>query len=69
MHLKRCPFCSSDNVSVTEFGEGARQNFSAHCRGCLADGPVKPTRVECVAAWNTRTDRKDGDGRDHRREG
>lgn len=54
-----CPFCGSGGV-----GYAYRQNINEQakatdghyvvCHSCHAQGPVKPTRAEALAAWNKR---------------
>lgn len=49
--LKPCPFCNLAESIVERYGAG----FRVVCwnSGCC-DGPVKPSKAEAIAAWNTR---------------
>ena len=48
--LTACPYCGSDDCYV--FPDISW--FSVRCRGCGAEGPIKDTLAEAIAAWNRR---------------
>lgn len=50
--LKLCPFCQSDAVDV--YGDGVLD--WVHCNNCDAEGPIKNSYCEAIAAWNSRND-------------
>lgn len=50
---KPCPFCADVNLLVFE-SETPPYWVECLTEGCEADGPVRPTIEEAVAAWNNR---------------
>ena len=59
--LKPCPFCSSNDVHIG--GTLGMKPFWVRCDNCHADGPIKDTEGDAIAAWNRRYDPEVDDGR------
>lgn len=53
--LKPCPFCGSKDVTVYELYPSSY----ARCRVCGAEGSLRDSHDEAVAAWNRRTSAKE----------
>ncbi|WP_406238144.1 Lar family restriction alleviation protein [Acetobacter orientalis] len=49
--LKSCPFCGSSNLHTPH---PKHTSAWVTCNVCNAEGPIKHTRAEAIAAWNTR---------------
>ncbi len=52
--LKPCPFCGSARALVTMAAAAKFVRCARLDGGCGAEGPVKQTVAEAVAAWNRR---------------
>lgn len=52
IHIAPCPFCSHDDVEIEEIRPG---EYSVDCPDCEAIGPIKPSTMEAIDAWNTRS--------------
>lgn len=56
--IKSCPFCGGTETRVA----GNEIDFTwvvctwVVCTSCRAEGPVKPSANESIAAWNQRAD-------------
>lgn len=50
LELKPCPFCGGTNTSAADTGV-----HWVACNSCDAEGPIRDTGHEAIAAWNTRT--------------
>lgn len=55
VELKPCPFCGSKDVTVYELYPSSY----ARCRVCGAEGSLRDSHDEAVAAWNRRTNAKE----------
>lgn len=55
VELKPCPFCGSNDVTVND----AYMHSYAQCRVCRAEGGLRDSHDEAVAAWNRRTNAKE----------
>jgi hypothetical protein len=54
--LRECRWCEDDDLQVVRplVGKRAWSGRAVQCRTCGAQGPVKDTEAEAVAAWNKR---------------
>lgn len=51
----KCPFCGSASTAVfLDTLHMLTMQYSVKCRGCGAQGPVRPTSDGAEAAWNER---------------
>ena len=57
VELKPCPFCGGGEIKV---GQPFTHKFCVYCDnsegGCGAEGGLRASREEAIAAWNTRHD-------------
>lgn len=49
LELKPCPFCGRTNTLAADTGV-----HWVACNSCDAEGPIRDTEYQAVAAWNTR---------------
>ncbi|ATJ90409.1 hypothetical protein HK16_04020 [Acetobacter senegalensis] len=59
--LKSCPFCGDQNKLVatcTDEVTALVLNNWVSCENCDAEGPIKKSRADAIAAWNTRAGEK-----------
>jgi hypothetical protein len=51
VELQPCPFCSRDGACVEEDGD---DGYCFVLCTCSAEGPLRASEAEAIAAWNTR---------------
>lgn len=51
VHMRPCPFCGSEDLCTTPPIPGDR---AVVCGGCKCAGPMSPTEVKALVAWNMR---------------
>lgn len=55
--LKPCPFCGCRDVSVNKYIEHEGELWVVECDNCCVQGPDAWNRVDCINAWNKRSNR------------
>ncbi|KXV59962.1 hypothetical protein AD947_03105 [Acetobacter tropicalis] len=59
--LKACPFCGDPHklvATTTDEVSALILNNWVSCENCNAEGPIKRSRADAIAAWNTRAGEK-----------
>lgn len=59
--LKPCPFCGARDVFVERRTDGYSWEVTCDAAECSVAGPVRATKREAIAAWNTRVDAEASD--------
>lgn len=47
-----CPFCKGEDLTVSSFHKGFKEQFQVFCSDCNAAGPTEPNPNEAVISWN-----------------
>jgi Lar family restriction alleviation protein len=57
--LKGCPFCGGKKcLELDNVGYDIHPNYAVCCDNCETTGPIKPTKIQAIRAWNNRLEEK-----------